>query len=81
MWLTWRRSKALLRVRDCGPDFYHDFRLPDATSDSGRGLFIVNQLAEHVDVSCDTTGCEVSAVLPVTHRFRPRRTSVQNGPL
>jgi anti-sigma regulatory factor (Ser/Thr protein kinase) len=65
--LTWRRSKALLRVRDFGPGFYYDFGLPDAMSNRGRGLFIVNQLAEHVDVSCDPTGCEVSAVLPVTH--------------
>ena len=65
--LAWKRLKAELRVRDFGRGFDHAFRLPEATSESGRGLFIVRQLAEAIDISCDVSGCEVTAVLPVTH--------------
>lgn len=63
--LEWQSHYALLRVRDSGDGFRHNFGLPHIFSETGRGLFIVRRLAHKLDVECDPTGCEVRALLPV----------------
>lgn len=63
--LEWQSLYALLRVRDSGNGFQHNFGLPHTYSETGRGLFIVRCLAHKVDIECDPAGCEVSALLPV----------------
>lgn len=63
--LEWTPPYALLRVRDSGDGFRHNFGLPPIMSETGRGLFIVHRLAHKLDIECDPTGCEVCAVLPV----------------
>ena len=69
--LEWTESQPSLRVRDFGRGFYHDFRLPEIMSESGRGLFIVGTLGERLDIECVPEGCEVRVVLPVWRQERP----------
>jgi anti-sigma regulatory factor (Ser/Thr protein kinase) len=66
--LEWKSLYALLRVRDYGEGFRHDFGLPRTLSETGRGLFIVRRLARKVDIECYPTGCEVRALLPVVKK-------------
>jgi anti-sigma regulatory factor (Ser/Thr protein kinase) len=63
--LEWTSLYALLRVRDSGDGFHHNFGLPQIFSETGRGLFIVHRLAHKVEIECDPAGCEVRALLPV----------------
>jgi anti-sigma regulatory factor (Ser/Thr protein kinase) len=64
--VEWEAGWAMLRVRDAGPGFRNDFRRPPETSESGRGLFMVRDLARTLEIVCDENGCEVRAVLPVS---------------
>jgi anti-sigma regulatory factor (Ser/Thr protein kinase) len=63
--LQWELTFAVLRVRDFGQGFSHDFHLPHSASESGRGLFIVHRLARKLEIEKHPTGSEVSANLPV----------------
>ena len=64
--VDWENRFAVLHVHDTGPGFRPSFRLPEPTSESGRGLYIVKQLAHDLDVDDVPAGCIVRAVLPVT---------------
>jgi anti-sigma regulatory factor (Ser/Thr protein kinase) len=64
--VEWEAGWALLRVRDAGPGFRNEFRRPPESSESGRGLFMVRDLAKTLEIVCDENGCEVRAVLPVS---------------
>jgi anti-sigma regulatory factor (Ser/Thr protein kinase) len=63
--LEWELAFAVLRVRDFGKGFEHDFHLPHSASESGRGLFIVHKLARKLEIEARPTGSEVRATLPV----------------
>lgn len=63
--LEWELTFAVLRVRDFGKGFEHDFHLPHSASESGRGLFIVHNLARKLEIEARSTGSEVRATLPV----------------
>jgi anti-sigma regulatory factor (Ser/Thr protein kinase) len=63
--LEWELTFAVLRVRDFGKGFSHDFHLPHIASQSGRGLFIVHHLARKLEIEAHPTGSEVRATLPV----------------
>jgi anti-sigma regulatory factor (Ser/Thr protein kinase) len=63
--LEWELTFAVLRVRDFGKGFSHDFHLPHSASESGRGLFIVHRLARKLEIKARPTGSEVRATLPV----------------
>jgi len=72
LWVTlrWRGERPVLSVADLGPGFELDPGLPDdpRTTD-GRGLFIVDQLAESLDVTARCgEGTVVTATLPVRRR-------------
>lgn len=66
--VVWTGGYAVISVRDSGPGFDKPFVLPDAMSESGRGLFIVRELGRDVRVECDAAGCTVRVVLPVVQR-------------
>jgi anti-sigma regulatory factor (Ser/Thr protein kinase) len=62
----WPEGYATLCVRDYGRGFeYHRRRRAQVLSETGRGLYIVESLARHLDVESGPWGCEVRAVLPV----------------
>lgn len=63
--LEWELLFAILRVRDFGRGFSHDFHLPVTASESGRGLFIVHRLARQLEIERHTCGSEVRVTLPV----------------
>jgi anti-sigma regulatory factor (Ser/Thr protein kinase) len=67
--VEWANDTAVLRVRDRGPGFEWSgaAALPDAMSESGRGLYIVKSLARDLQVrSVDGSGTEAVAWLPVS---------------
>jgi anti-sigma regulatory factor (Ser/Thr protein kinase) len=62
----WPEGYATLCVRDYGRGFaYSRRRRAQVFSETGRGLYIVESLARHLDVESGPWGCEVRAVLPV----------------
>jgi len=69
--LDWTGSDAILWVADTGEGFESRSRLPDAFSESGRGLFIVSTLARefHID-KIEGDGTQACAVLPVSTKKR-----------
>jgi DNA-binding NarL/FixJ family response regulator/anti-sigma regulatory factor (Ser/Thr protein kinase) len=77
---SWEREKPRLEVHDLGPGFVLDPRLPEPDSERGRGLFIVDSIADDLARSGKRAGGSVvSAALPVrrrVERFRdgPRDT-------
>jgi anti-sigma regulatory factor (Ser/Thr protein kinase) len=55
-----------LRVTDDGDCFDHSNIAPQPLmAQSGRGLYICNQLARHLDVAFHNHHCEVTAELPI----------------
>jgi signal transduction histidine kinase len=69
--LDWNRERPVLTVRDLGPGFAPDFRLPAAPdSPTGRGLYLVQQLIGEITVESDSTGARVSVTLPLRHEAR-----------
>ncbi len=73
--LEWHAGIAVLRVRDNGPGFdWRTVEAPEPLAESGRGLFIIRTLAEHVRVVRCEPGMETVVWLPV------RRRTVQTGP-
>jgi DNA-binding NarL/FixJ family response regulator/anti-sigma regulatory factor (Ser/Thr protein kinase) len=75
---SWEAEKPRLEVHDLGPGFVLDPRLPEPDSERGRGLFIVNSIADDLARSGKASGGSVvSATLPVRRRVershdRPR---------
>jgi anti-sigma regulatory factor (Ser/Thr protein kinase) len=68
VFVDWREETPVLTVSDCGPGFTPLIELPEPSSDSGRGLYIVAQLVGEVTVRRgQNRGAEVSVRLPV-HR-------------
>jgi DNA-binding NarL/FixJ family response regulator/anti-sigma regulatory factor (Ser/Thr protein kinase) len=77
---SWNAERPRLEVHDLGPGFVLDPRLPEPDSERGRGLFIVNAIADNLARASKTAGgSAVSATLPVRRRTershaRPRQT-------
>jgi hypothetical protein len=77
---AWEGERPRLEVHDLGPGFVLDPRLPEPDSERGRGLFIVNAIADDLARAGKTAGgSAVSATLPVRRRVershdRPRHT-------
>jgi signal transduction histidine kinase len=64
--LDWSGERPVLTVRDLGPGFAPEFRLPTGPdSTTGRGLYLVRQLAGDITVERDATGARVSVTLPL----------------
>lgn len=70
--LDWPSDEPALTVHDEGASFVPKTTLPDdPLSESGRGLFIVKQLASSLRIrDIEADGSKVVAVLPV-HRLHP----------
>ncbi len=68
--LDWNYDEAILCVEDHGPVFQFNPSLPvNPLAESGRGLFLVSALAEHIDIEpILNNGKTVRVVLPI----RPR---------
>jgi anti-sigma regulatory factor (Ser/Thr protein kinase) len=75
--LEWNGDAAVLHVRDHGFGFQCNFQLPPSDSESGRGLFIVRELARGLALDCKPSGCEVTVVLPINPR--PRKDGSRTG--
>ena len=77
---SWEAERPRLEIHDLGPGFVLDPRLPEPDSERGRGLFIVNAIADELARDDKPArGSVVSATLPVRRRTershdRPRRT-------
>jgi anti-sigma regulatory factor (Ser/Thr protein kinase) len=88
MWvsLDWTTEEPVLTVRDVGPGFSmpEEFLLPPATALSGRGLYIVSQMARSITDVPRATGAHVRTTLPVFRRpeasFDPPRSGVRSLP-
>jgi DNA-binding NarL/FixJ family response regulator/anti-sigma regulatory factor (Ser/Thr protein kinase) len=66
---SWGGERPRLDVHDLGPGFVLDPRLPEPDSERGRGLFIVNAIADQLArASKRAGGSVVSATLPVRRR-------------
>jgi signal transduction histidine kinase len=66
--IEWTGEYPVLHVRDTGPGMDHvDGKLPEeAFSESGRGIFLVRQLARDISVkSGPGQGTELRVVLPI----------------
>jgi anti-sigma regulatory factor (Ser/Thr protein kinase) len=78
---SWEGERPRLEVHDLGPGFVLDPRLPEPHSERGRGLFIVNAIADDLARAGKAAGgSAVSATLPVRRRVersydRPRNTA------
>jgi anti-sigma regulatory factor (Ser/Thr protein kinase) len=67
--LEWRGDVAVLTIRDRGPGFSPEIKLPDdPAAPGGRGLYIVARLVGEIRVRADAGGAEVSVTLPVRRR-------------
>ena len=65
--IEWSQAHPVLRVADLGPGFELNIQLPAPGSKGGRGLFIVDQLGDHLEVARrEAGGSVVSVTLPVT---------------
>ncbi len=75
----WTRERPRLEVHDLGPGFRLDPSLPEPLSTRGRGLFLVDAIAEDVSQATKKNGNKVAARLPVRRRIQashdpPRQT-------
>lgn len=62
---TWYDGRIVLAVTDRGPGFDPRLpsRVPETASDGGRGLWIVRQLADHVEIDSSAKGTTVRVEL------------------
>ncbi|MDI1462148.1 methanogen output domain 1-containing protein [Catellatospora sp. KI3] len=68
IWVSvdWHRTQPTITVHDLGPLFTPDLTPPRATSERGRGMWLVSQLADDLAVAAKRGGGKrVSATLPV----------------
>lgn len=64
--LEWAGVRAILHVRNDGAPFAVPESLPlEPSSESGRGLFLVQTISEELQVECADGGNHVRVVLPV----------------
>jgi anti-sigma regulatory factor (Ser/Thr protein kinase) len=63
--LDWSGQFPVLTVRDLGPGFSANVYPAKPGSPSGRGLYLVQQLAGDITVDRTLTGSEVAVTLPV----------------
>jgi signal transduction histidine kinase len=64
------------RLAESGRGFDKAIGLPPMTSEHGRGLFVVSQMAERLDVDGNPRGTKIVATLP---RIAQRRESGPSG--
>jgi DNA-binding NarL/FixJ family response regulator/anti-sigma regulatory factor (Ser/Thr protein kinase) len=76
---SWESDRPRLEVHDLGPGFVLDPRLPEPQSERGRGLFIVNAIADDLArASKAAGGSAVSATLPVRRRVERSQAPPRN---
>jgi anti-sigma regulatory factor (Ser/Thr protein kinase) len=66
--LEWTEATPLFTVTDSGTGFEPRIALPPASSEGGRGLFLVEQLAATPTVTIDERGCTVAVRLPLARQ-------------
>ncbi len=68
---SWSRERPRLEVHDLGPGFALDPELPQPESESGRGLFLVNAIADDVKLAAKPRqGSKMTVTLPVRRRVQ-----------
>src|SRR4051794_38900467 len=66
---AWTCERPRLEVHDLGEGFALDPALPEPSTQRGRGLFLVNAIAEELEVAAKPRkGSRVSVTLPVRRR-------------
>lgn len=69
--VEWRGNASVLHVLDRGPGYDLATDLPPSSSESGRGLFLISELAREFTVTRRPEfGSHTRAVLPVDRRSR-----------
>ncbi|CAA9492584.1 MAG: hypothetical protein AVDCRST_MAG67-1359 [uncultured Solirubrobacteraceae bacterium] len=77
---SWARERPRLEVHDLGPGFTLDAELPQPVAERGRGLFLVNAIADQVELAAKPRrGSKMTVTLPVRRRVQashdpPRRS-------
>ena len=77
---SWTRERPRLEVHDLGEGFTFRPSLPEPVAEAGRGLFLVNALADEVEVAAKCQqGSKITVTLPVRRRVQashdpPRRS-------
>ncbi|MEO9170649.1 MAG: ATP-binding protein [Candidatus Aquilonibacter sp.] len=71
--LEWQDGGAVLHVSDSGPGFSHKTYLPqNPLSESGRGLFLVENMSKKLQINClPGGGSRVSVWLPIYRLAEP----------
>ena len=83
---SWSRERPRLEVHDLGPGFALHQKLPQTPEDRGRGLFLVNAIADDVKLSPKPDrGSKMTVTLPVRRRVEishdpPRRSGSLPAP-
>ncbi len=72
--LEWLGERPLLSVSDRGSGFTPNDELPPPEQPSGRGLFLVRQLAAAPAVDVSSLGCTVSVELALRRRAGSSRS-------
>jgi anti-sigma regulatory factor (Ser/Thr protein kinase) len=74
--VDWNAHHAVLTVHDAGRGFAWAPTLPTSSCESGRGSYIVAQLALDVSVHADARGSRISVMLPIAKPARvPKPTA------
>ena len=63
--IDWSEPSPLVAVTDPGPGFVPKIALPPPSSEGGRGLYLVENLAATPRVDVHESGCTVSVRLPI----------------
>ncbi len=82
--VSWGRERPRVEVHDLGAGFELDPELPEPAAARGRGLFLVNAIADHVARHAKRDGgSKVVATLPVRRKLRstPPAPRVGSDPL
>ena len=68
---SWTGRRPRLEVHDLGPGFVLEPELPQPAAETGRGLFLVNAIADEVAVAAKPRqGSKVTVTLPVRRRVQ-----------
>jgi DNA-binding NarL/FixJ family response regulator/anti-sigma regulatory factor (Ser/Thr protein kinase) len=77
---SWTRERPRLEVHDLGEGFTFRPSLPEPAAAAGRGLFLVNAIADEVEVAAKCQqGSKITVTLPVRRRVQASHDPPRRG--